>query len=270
MLSRCLKEKLGVAWIDNLFSASMDHSPSEQLDKSCWYTSVLVIAQAGEDFSLAKKIADKTKSQAGGLRKWAGARAEYKKRFREGLLSGLLSDDVYIFAFSRTRDWIIENSSYSIEQLQAKHAYARFEKNEKFWSRIGPFKEAGGEERFIEMSENRALMVFDLAHYVSRIYQAMWRARPDNIGNYLRWSLYSDKFPGGQAMGELFSALLSINNSMYGGIKCLEYVESDSALTDLLADNLAGFLNESISGGVDLLDMSEGKGLLFWEILGSK
>ena len=269
-LVSCLRDKLGSDWSDNLFHVSMDHSPSEQLDKAFWYTSVLVMARGGEDFSFANRISKKAKAQTGELVKWNKARPAYKERFKDEFFKGLFESDVYIFVYSRTRDWIIKSSTSYLEQLRVGSAYSRFEKNGKPWVRIGPYREDGGEEKFIEMHEHRAVMVFDLACYVSRVYQSMWRARPEDIGNYLRWTLYPDKFPGGSAMGDLFHLLLSINNSMFGGIRYVEYIESDSSPADLLVDNLAGFFNETVTSGVDFPPNTEGSGLVFWEVLGAE
>lgn len=264
LLLNFFETKLSVDSVD-LFCMSMDHSPSEQLDSNEWYTSVLIGAHDSDDFELALRIAKKMNLDSGSLRKWKKVRpkSKYKAQFERALFEALQELNAYIFAFSRNREYILQSNAHDLERLQRMGVYTASEERES-WVRFGPFSENGGDPQYIHIPKNQAIMVIDIVRWVSRIYKAMKGA----CGNEsLRWQLQIDKFPGGGQMDRLFQVLLCIQNES-PNIRIINFVDSDSAPTDLLADNVAGMLNGYLKNGSEIsFPAQSGQGGLIWKVI---
>lgn len=266
MLERFFVDKISKPF-DDLFVATIDHSPSEQLSDDPWHTSAMIVCNCAGDQELAMWIANKVRPRIGTLRKWSGSRPAYRQGFKSALQEGLKDLEVFVLAYSRNREWIVRNTSGYLEWLKERGLYGPSEEGTN-WVRFGPFAEDGGPPQYIHLQEIRAIMAIDIMLYVTRVYQSMRQTKICGH-EHLRWQLFTDKFPGDGRMEDLFSVLLSIVNRPNGNIRITRFIESDSAPTDLLADNIAGMLNGILLNGKEEefsqsdLDI---KGAVYWEV----
>jgi len=116
--------------------------------------------------------------------------------------------------------------------------------------KIGPFTDSStGADHFFDSSTNRALMTFWIAHFVARAHEQMaasLRLQNPNLFS-LDWFLYIDTFAGdnvtARPSSQLFQTLVT-HHTASGNVRTASFRESDSVSEDLLADNIAGLLNE--------------------------
>ena len=80
-LSEVLKDYIAAQSYDGLYTASMDHSPSEQLSGAGWHTTVLVLSAGVEHAQLARDIARTLRPRVGKLTKWSKAGSRYRDMF---------------------------------------------------------------------------------------------------------------------------------------------------------------------------------------------
>lgn len=232
-----------------LFTVSMDHSPSEQLEDSIWHTSVLILSPAVEHAALARKIAAKLQRHGSQLLKWTRKGASYKTAVAKTFQAEFPNFPIYVFGISAKGSTIRQCESHYVSELGIAGIYHKTVNHSgKPKVLIGPlFRENNPQEINVELPENRALMVLHIAHFVRRMHLSMWQAVQDNGARptAMNWDFFADKFPGarGDGMDLAFHALLSPSRAL-GRILWGYFVEGDKVETDLLADNLAGAIRE--------------------------
>lgn len=249
-----LKEALGRHFerhgTSDLYLASMDHSPSEQLSGESSYTTVLVMSPAVEHSGLARAVAGDLRPKQRVLCKWNRATRAYRRNFWPSFTRQFASVPVYVFAVSASDAAVRSNAQRWIDAF----GHGRYRNTGAPAGNpiieIGPVVDARTQEkRLLTLPENRALMCLHIAGFVLGTQRAMYdAANPGSeiTGGLINWNFFADKFPGdlGGDM-ETFFCLLIRHQRHLGLLRWGAFRESDQVETDLLADNLAGLLNEN-------------------------
>ena len=170
---------------------------------------------------------------------------QYKANFLEHLFRLLEEYLVYIFAISAHMENIVKSVDHFLKELQVSEKYKLVKADDKNTDYFGPFYNEQNEKITIKISENRAIMALFIAHFVIRMHRIMWKAENLDSPHYLNWNFLGDKFPGPQNddMDLMVSILFQADNDT-GRIVWGNFDESDKVVTDLLADNIAGMLND--------------------------
>lgn len=257
-----------------LFFASMDHSPSEQLTGDTWHTTVLVLSPGPEHSEqLAKRIAHHANPLTGNLRKWSGSNTHYRRRFRQALLQEFGRFPVLVLAVSALEAAIAASEVHFVTELGLSAVYHCNSVGGKEFVEIGPFTSIrNGRHRTLRLPTHQAKGLLFVCHFVRRMHLRMFEAlqEPEMPAHMLNWSFYADKPPGGSG-GEFNTAMGIIlgNFPGLGRIQWGYFLEGDVVETDLLADNLAGLLNNTITRGrFDSLAFAPtppGLGDFYWE-----
>lgn len=268
-LKNAISDKLSRQFSDGLYTVSMDHCPSEQLSKSDWHTTVLVLSCGVEHSDLGKSIGLSLRSNNPTLMKWKNATKQYKKNFPDQLFGHLEKYPVYIFAISANKQTIINNVEFFLEQLQASEKYKLEKVGNKNTIHFGPFyNKTTNKKNTIKLSENRAIMALFIAHFVLRMHRRMWEAEEDqNRPHHLNWNFLADKLPGPSNDDmELMVSILLQRYRDKGRILWGYFKESDVVVTDLLADNIAGMLNDIVVQKYKkAISFKDKNGLFYWE-----
>jgi hypothetical protein len=261
---------------DDLYIVSMDHSPSEQLYGKDWHTTVLVLSAGVEHAELARRVAQRLRPNVGKLMKWINATRAYQRNFLNEFLEQLAAFPVYVFAVSAQESIIWNSITHFIKELGLERHYQRFQGAKKNAEvSLGPFvRGSSGETSTLVLSENRAAMCLFVAHFVLRMHRRMYEAlNSSSRGNpcHVNWNFYGDKFPGPRDGDmDLMFRILSVLDRSTGRILWGYFKEGDTVETDLLADNLAGVLNETVGRpdkyGLKGLPCEQGsEGFFYWE-----
>lgn len=235
---------------DGLFIASLDHSPTEQLVGERWHTTALILSAAVEHSGLAHELATVANPKTRKLSKWSRSNTHYRKRFARALRSELARHHVLVLAISAEEATIAACESHFVNEFGASQHYRRFVQNHRERACIGPVVNATtGEKWTVEIPANQAPMVLFIAHFLRRMHQQMYVALSATNGaaTYVTWQFYGDKPPGGGggAFNKALTLLLGQRNPC-GALRWGYFNKGDEAETDLLADNVAGLLNESL------------------------
>jgi hypothetical protein len=231
---------------DGLFTASLDHSPTEQLIGEKWHTSALILSAAVEHSALAHELGQIANPLTRKLTKWNRANSHYRERFCANLMSRLDHHRVMVFAISATEPSIAASEEHFVKELGATQCYRRHLLNGRARVSIGPFVNARtGEEHTVELAGNQAPMVLFIAHFLRRIHQEVHVGLSADAPMCVTWNFLADKPPNGPggAFDRALSMLLGLANSG-GSLRWGYFLEGDKIEIDLLADNIAGLLNE--------------------------
>jgi hypothetical protein len=245
-LHRALSEYFSGHHYDGLFIASLDHSPTEQMTGCEWHTSVLILSAEVEHSALARELGHLANPKTCKLTKWSRANSHYRKRFYAKLMPGLSHHRVMVFAISATEQSISTSEEHFIKELGGTQHYRRYVLNGRERVDIGPFVDARtGEEHTIKLPGNQAPMVLFIAHFLRRIHQEMHVALSAREAMCVTWNFFADKPPNGLggAFDQALAMLLGLPNPG-GSLRWGHFLEGDKIETDLLADNIAGLLNE--------------------------
>lgn len=245
-LHRRLSEYFAGRHYDGLFIASLDHSPTEQLIGSDWHTSALIVSAAVEHSALAHELAHIANPQTRKLTKWSKANSHYKKRFYHSFMSKLNLHRVLVFAISAEEPSIVASEEHFIKELGGTQHYRPHLLDGRTRVSIGPLISARtGETCTVELSGNQAPMVLFIAHFLRRIHQQMHLAFSADSPHFVTWNFFADKPPNGPggAFDKALAMLLGLSNQG-GALRWGYFLEGDTVETDLLADNVAGLLNE--------------------------
>lgn len=245
-LRRSLSEYFAGHHCDGLFIASLDHSPTEQLIGEKWHTSALIVSAGVEHSALAHELGQIANPLTCRLTKWSRSNSHYKERFYASLMPRLDHHRVMVFAISATESSIAASEEHFIKELGASQCYRRHLLDGRTRVSIGPFANVRtGERHTVELSGNQAPMVLFIAHFLRRIHQEMHVALSANAPVWVTWNFFADKPPNGAggAFDRALAMLLALFNSG-GALRWGYFHEGDKVETDLLADNIAGLLNE--------------------------
>jgi hypothetical protein len=259
---------------DGMFGASLDHSPSEQLDPSAWHTTVLILSRGMEHAELARAVASVANPLTGRLSKWSKSNKHYRKRFSEDFFRALNEHRVMVFAISAKGSSISESEEHFVRELGAADHYRRQFSGLRERVLIGPFFNARThEESVLELAPSQATMAFFIAHFLRRIHQTMYHALNSISpvhGGMINWSFFADKPPGGAggSYDRVLALLLGLQD-VRGWLRWGYFMRGDEVETDLLADNLAGLLREAVATpnkyNIHIANHS-GAGLFYWEV----
>jgi hypothetical protein len=114
-------------------------------------------------------------------------------------------------------------------------------------------------------------MVLFIAHFLRRIHQEMHVALSKHSPVFVTWNFLADKPPNGAggAYDRALAMLLGLSNPG-GSLRWGYFHEGDTVETDLLADNIAGLLNDIVRAPERYPEELGGSpqsaaGLLYWE-----
>ena len=215
-LHRSLSGYLACQVCDGLFIASLDHSPTEQLNGEKWHTSALILSARVEHGALAYELGQIGNPLTCKLTKWTRANSHYRRRFCASLMSTLDRHRVMIFAISATESSIAASEGHFIEELGGTHCYQRHLLNGHARVSIGPFANARtGEKHTVGLPGNQAPMVLFIAHFLRRIYQEMQVALSAHAPMCVTWNFFADKPPNGAggAFDRALAMMLSLSNA---------------------------------------------------------
>jgi hypothetical protein len=245
-LHRSLSEYFAGHHYDALFIASLDHSPTEQLIGRGWHTSALILSAGVEHSALAHELSQIANPLTRKLTKWTCANSHYKERFCASLMSRLNLHRVMVFAISAKEPSIAASEEHFIKELGGTQHYRRHVLDGRARVSIGPLVNARtGEAHTVELPGNQAPMVLFIAHFLRRIHQEMHLALSTRAPMCVTWNFFADKPPNGPggAFDKALAMLLGLSNPG-GALRWGYFLEGDEVETDLLADNVAGLLNE--------------------------
>lgn len=231
---------------DALFTASLDHSPTEQLIGEKWHTSALILSAAVEHRALAHELGQAANPQTRKLTKWKRSNSHYRERFCANLMSKLDRHRVMVFAISATESSIAASEEHFIKELGGTQHYRRHVLDGRARVSIGPFVNGRtGDKHTVEVPGNQAPMVLFIAHFLRRIHQEMHAALSVHTPVHVTWNFLADKPPNGAGgpFDKALAMLLGLANPR-GSLRWGYFLEGDQVETDLLADNVAGLLNE--------------------------
>ncbi|MCS3502284.1 hypothetical protein M2189_008206 [Bradyrhizobium japonicum] len=262
-----LREYFAGHHYDGLFVASLDHSPTEQLVGEKWHTSALILSARVEHSALAHELGRIANPRTCKLTKWGRANPHYRKRFCSSLMSALSRHRVMVFAVSATESSIAASEQHFIKELGGTSCYRRDVLDGRARVSMGPFVNVRtGDQHTVELPGNQAPMVLFIAHFLRRIHQQMHVA----LSAQVTWNFFGDKPPAGAggAFDNALAALLGLSNQA-GQLRWGYFIEGDIVEIDLLADNVAGLLNEIMRVPQrypqKFGDETRGDGLLYWE-----
>jgi hypothetical protein len=262
---------------DGLFEVSLDHSPSEQLvDLQSWHTSVLVISCGMRHAALARAISQEANPLTGKLAKWSKSNKHYRGRFCAALFRALDDHEVAIMAISARGVTIATAESHLFDELCGKGHYSKINNDGKERVQFGPFMNLRtNESTCIDLPSNQAVMAIFTIHFVRRMHRMMHHALSTISpvhGGMVTWNFYADKPPNGSGgnYNRLLGTLLGMQDCR-GSLRWGYFSQGDEVETDLLADNVAGLLRESLAHptryeiGTRPPDQRDAKGLFYWE-----
>jgi hypothetical protein len=247
-LHRSLRKYFAGHHHDGLFIASLDHSPTEQLIGKKWHTSALILSAAVEHSALAHELGQIANPLTCKLTKWTRANSHYRKRFCASLMSTLDRHRVMVFAISATEPSIAASEEHFVKELGGTQCYRRYARDSRGRVSIGPFVNVRtGEKQTVDLPANQAPMVLFVAHFLRRMHQEVHLALSAYAPARITWNFFADKPPSGSggAFDQALAMLLGLSNTR-GELRWGYFLEGDTVETDLLADNLAGLLNEII------------------------
>jgi hypothetical protein len=211
-----------------------------------WHTSALIVSAGLEHSALAHELGQIANPLARKLTKWSKANSHYKKRFCASLMSRLEVPRVMIFAISAEESSIAASEEHFVNELGCSQHYRRHVLNGRERMSIGPLVNARtGEAHTVELPGNQASMVLFIAHFLRRLHQQMHFALSNAAPTWVTWKFFADKPPNGSggAFDRALAMLLGLCN-LQGALRWGYFLEGDKVETDLLADNVAGLLNE--------------------------
>ncbi|WP_447986556.1 hypothetical protein [Nitrospira sp. Nam74] len=183
---------------------------------------------------------------------------------------------VCVLAISASELSIWDSVNHFVKELELEGYYQHIHTPDKCTKvALGPFIRAStGEKVTVTLSENRAAMCLFVAHFVLRMHKRMYEAvnanSPDGP-SHVNWNFYGDKFPGPRGSNmELMFQILSCLDRQTGRILWGYFEDSDKIASDLLADNLAGALNQASKtppkcSATMLTRKPETQGCFYWE-----
>ena len=268
-----------------MYLGSMDHSPAEQLGEPAqWHTTVIVLSEGGEHFSLAGAVAKRLGCSDERLRKWS-RNPSYRKQhtFEAALIEEITRYPVYIRAISARASTIRECYPHFIKDLRLQGLAIQVTKNDKPYLRFGPFtrvKVEGATEKGLitrsgpvefDIIERQALPLLFICHFALRVHQALMLTikRSQPALEWIDWQLMHNKFPGDHQgpMGSLFGAIMSGATSagvVSGNILVGTFNNAKDDEGNALADNIAGYLTERLRKGDSAFASSGDK--IVWEV----
>jgi hypothetical protein len=151
-----------------------------------------------------------------------------------------------VFAISATEQSIAASEEHFIKELGGSLCYRRHALDGRTRVSIGPLVNARtGEEHTVDLSGNQAPMVLFIAHFLRRMHQEVQVALSADAPMWVTWNFFADKPPNGLggAFNRALGMLLGLSNPR-GALRWGYFLQGDEVETDLLADNVAGLLNE--------------------------
>ena len=228
---------------------SIDHSPSEQVDGSEWHHSVLVISQNGEHQALADELGATLNPSTRTLKQWKNANQTYKRHFHQTLFHALKNHPVLVLASSIKESAVIQHEATFADALGIAGCYRRIMDNGKAKVEFGPYTcSDDGAPQTLVVSGRHAPMAIHVSHYMLRIHTHLQAAVSERMGRPdvpVWFQVMSDKPPNdfigpyAELMWLLLGGPTTQGRFTWGGFTGIE----DQPI-DLLADNLAGLMNE--------------------------
>ncbi|GAB2181280.1 hypothetical protein DLREEDagrD3_15030 [Denitratisoma sp. agr-D3] len=227
---------------------SIDHSPTEQIIGAEWHHSALIISQNVEHQALADDLGKTLNPSTGVLRQWKYADQRYRTHFHQEFFHALRKYPVLTLAVSAKENTILLTEPENARQLGISGCYRRVELGGKLKLEFGPYVRAeGAEPEILTVTEKQAPMAIFNANYLLRIHSTLHQAVSERLGTPvpLWMQVMSDKPPNdfGGRYAELMWLLLG-GPTTHGKFTWGGFTGDGDQPIDLLADNLAGLLNE--------------------------
>lgn len=257
------------------FLLSTDHSPSEQICGVEWHHSVLVISENVEHQQMADELGAALNPATGMLKQWKDADGRYKNGFHKLVFHSLKKYPILVYAVSARESAVLQHEVAFAQALGIAGCYKRVQINGKSKVEFGPFTSAeDSQEKTLIVSEKHAPMAIHLAYSLLRFYTSLQETmikQGRNSGLGIFFQIMSDRpptdFTGPYAdlMYLLLGGPTTSGKFTWGG-----FTGGVDQPIDLLADNLAGLLNDITAApekfryqGPPLVEPING--VFFWE-----
>jgi hypothetical protein len=232
------------------FLMSIDHSPSEIVDGLEWHHSVLVISQNVEHQLLADELGAILNPSSRTLKQWKHANQKYKQCFHNEFFHALKKHPVLVLASSIKESAVVQHEGSFADALGITGCYRRVACNGKTKVEFGPFSYSDSDaSRKLLVSSKHAPMAIQVASYMLRVHTHLQAAVSQLSGvpsaPMMWFKVMSDKPPSDFTgpYAELMLLLLG-GPTTHGKFTWGGFTGDDDQPIDLLADNLAGYINE--------------------------
>lgn len=243
-----------------MFMASMDHSPSEQIDHNTHYTTSLILSSNVEHHLFANDMAKELNVNTNKLVKWNKASRSYRKRLIK-YFHNINRYSVFVFILSAERETILAREEYYLKSLAVFPFLSKRPNNRISFGPLSCITPSGEHNTItIETSFNRYIMCLHIAHFVLSCHNYIYLAsqkKSNRLNISIEFQFFGDKFPGppNEDMDQLFCSFLSLVRG--GNITWGYFCKSDEVETDLLADNIAGAFNNIYKYNIDTVNFDE-------------
>lgn len=235
---------------------SMDHSPSEQIsgNELEWHTTVLLVSEGADQWTVAQQIAEDLTIQSGALKKWSRTKPPQKAKFTAAMQEHLAADGMQVFAVSARAREITSSHNHYLSELGLTGHCQTFDRDGKLYTEFGPFiQQSPGElpvERRTTIPASQAGYLLHLVHFFIRTHR-MHKLGTEPNAPYVDWQISADRMPGDidGRMFLAFQALMQATGGIEGSWRFLTFRSKDPG--SQLTDNIAGHLQDCLSAGQD-------------------
>jgi hypothetical protein len=236
-----------------------------------------------DPISVSRKLVAVFAADVEGYNRLMGADEAYRKNgnFEVALSENLDKQDTYVRVISAQGRTIRHCFHQMVEQLGLSDLIEDFTRNERVYLKFGPFRRVTGPNNssrvdpvYFEIVERQALPLIFICHFVLRIHQQLMpliRRKQPQL-EWIDWQLMPNKFPGDITgpMASLFHAIMSgatHQRLVAGNIRIMTFNQSKDDLGSSLADSIAGWAAERLTGNQRMYPAFKDIGEAFdWEI----
>lgn len=236
--------------LSDFYLVSIDHSPSEQICGSEWHHSAIIVSPTIEHQALADDIGRRVSPSNSLLKQWKSTDDVYRRNFHHLFFQLLKNYPILVLGVSVREASVLSCEEYFASELGVLGRYRRFYNGHKEKVEFGPFVESGnGEPETLVISAKQAPMAIFSAAYLLRVHsllsQGVCGRGETSSWCGLRMQVMSDKPPNdfGGKYAKLMWLLLG-SSPAQGMLTWGGFTGAEDQQIDLLADNVAGLLNE--------------------------
>lgn len=229
------------------YTASIDHSPSEQLTGEEQYHSALILSANMAHQAIADSLGPRLNKANRRLRQWKSTGgSSYRRKFGQHLFHELKDRQAFIIGSTATEEAIRSNEAGFAQSLGITDCYRRISQGERAFLEFGPFvDEEGGTPRTIVVPEHWGLMALYTASWLLRVHTELLHGL-SRMGLQIPLmpiiEVWSDPPPGSfdgkyaDLMWLLLGGPTTSSRFTWGG-----FTKGNQDI-DLLADNVAGWM----------------------------
>jgi hypothetical protein len=242
----------------NVLVGYMDACPEDILREGQperWYTIAIIfpLASSLPEGQLTKvdplqPVADALEREGLRLRKWSSKRArQYRARFRRALPCAMAYCPMAILGASYTARDALSMIPGSLNTLDLDELTSFYERNGKQRFRVGPFVRTTKRDYFLQVTQNELAVLLVMAQVVLGTFRILLPSAEIDPPNEPLWLLWTDLLAGDTTADKRKTEFLQhVVRRMLTGADIQLRTTPNAAphKGDLLADNVAGWLND--------------------------